>query len=57
MCTIVGVSAVPIVSPDSMIKVSDPAKHPGKLNDDDVVTKHTHTQTHMHKKEIRIQIG
>lgn len=55
MCTIVGVSAVPIVSPDSMIKVSDPAKHPGKLNDDDVVTKHTHT--HMHKNEIRIQIG
>jgi hypothetical protein len=32
-----------VVSPDSMVKVSDPEKHPGILNDDDG-TEHANTQ-------------
>jgi hypothetical protein len=38
-----GVNAIVVVSPDSIIKVSDPEKHPGILNDSDD-TKHTHAQ-------------
>jgi hypothetical protein len=38
-----GDSALVVVSPDSMIKVSDSEKHPGILNDSDD-TKHAHAK-------------